>query len=166
LGVGLAACTSPGHSTASTTTSAPAQSTTTSSPTGGGTHADGTPVSTSVPIGQFVPATSPVFEFYSPSHNISCEIDYVVTNAANGSAYCTTGTPTRSVVMATDGSLKTCDGEMCGSNAGVGTPTLAYGNSTGVGPFLCTSTVQAMVCTVTGGKGFSISRSGITPIGG
>jgi hypothetical protein len=69
-------------------------------------------------------------------------------------------------VMSADGSLRTCYGMQCGSNAGLNTPTLDYGDSTGVGPFKCTSTVAAMVCTVTSGKGFSISRAGITPING
>ncbi len=68
--------------------------------------------------------------------------------------------------MSADGSLRTCYGMQCGSNAGVNTPTLAYGDSTGVGPFTCTSTLAAMICTVTGGKGFRISRTGITPING
>ncbi len=132
----------------------------------GTTQAVESPASTSVPTGTFIPATTPVFEFYSPSQNISCEIDYAVTGTPTESVYCETGTPAQSVVMASDGSLKTCSGMQCESNAGVDTPTLAYGDSTGVGPFRCTSTVEAMVCTATGGKGFSISRSGITPIGG
>jgi hypothetical protein len=74
--------------------------------------------------------------------------------------------PTRSVAMSADGSLRTCNGTQCGSNAGVNTPTLAYGDSTGVGPFRCTSTPNAMNCTVTSGKGFSISRTGITSLNG
>jgi hypothetical protein len=118
--------------------------------------------------GQFIPATTPVYEFYSPSQNISCEIDYgtVDPGTTSQSVYCETMSPTQSVVMAPDGSLKTCYGMQCGSNAGLNTPTLAYGDSTGVGPFRCTSTMSAMICTVTSGKGFSISRSSITPING
>ncbi len=98
--------------------------------------------------------------------NISCEIDYVTTGTPTESVLCETFSPAQSVVMSADGSLKTCYGEQCGSNPGLDTPTLAYGDSTGVGPFRCTSTAAAMVCTVTGGQGFDISRSGIMPIGG
>ncbi len=118
--------------------------------------------------GQFIPATTPVYEFYSPSQNISCEIDYgtIDPGTSTQSVLCETISPTRSVVMAPDGSLRTCYGMQCGSNAGLNTPTLAYGDTTGVGPFRCTSTVAAMNCTVTSGRGFSISRAGITAIDG
>jgi hypothetical protein len=113
--------------------------------------------------GRFIPGTTGTYEFLSPSSNISCEITYSP-GAPESSAYCETNSPTQSVTMTADGTLKTCSGPECGSNAGVGTPTLAYGDSTGVGPFLCTSTVMGMVCTATGGKGFKIATSGITPI--
>jgi hypothetical protein len=116
--------------------------------------------------GHFIPATTPVYEFYSPSQNVTCEIDYGTGANSTQTVQCGTISPTRSVVLSADGSLKTCDGEQCGSNAGLNTPTLAYGDSTGVGPFICRSTLAGMVCAVTGGEGFSISRAGITPIGG
>jgi len=146
-----------GRTTTTTVTEAGSPSTTAS------TLANTASSSTTAP-GHFIPATTPVYEFYSPSQNISCEIDYVLRGTQ--SVLCTTMSPTQSVVMSAEGSLRTCYGAQCGSNAGVNTPTLAYGDSTGVGPFRCTSTVAAMICTVTSGKGFSISRSGITTING
>lgn len=114
--------------------------------------------------GHFIPATIPVYEFYSPSRNISCEIDDAPGATTTQSVLCETISPTKSVVMSSDGALQTCYGMQCGSNAGLNTPTLAYGDSTGAGPFKCTSTVGGMVCTVSNGKGFSISRASITPI--
>lgn len=64
--------------------------------------------------------------------------------------------------MGVTGSYTTCTGEQCLSNAGLGTPTLAYGTATGVGPFVCESSTAGITCTADG-KGFRISRSGITP---
>jgi hypothetical protein len=119
--------------------------------------------SSTTSAGHFIPGTTGTYEFLSPSSNISCEITYSP-GAPESSAYCETNSPTQSVTMTADGTLKTCSGAECGSNAGVGTPTLAYGDSTGIGPFRCTSTVMGMVCTAVGGKGFKISTSGITPI--
>jgi hypothetical protein len=99
-------------------------------------------------------------EFVSPSGNISCEVGLT-------SAYCETGTPAQSVTMkGTDGTYTTCTGQQCLSNAGDGTPTLAYGTETGVGPFLCESATTGVTCTAANGRGFQISRSGITSVSG
>jgi hypothetical protein len=100
-------------------------------------------------------------EFLSPSGNISCEIDY--NPNGNKAAYCETGTPAQSVTMSATGSYVTCTGEQCLSNAGIGTPTLAYGTETGVGPFVCESATTGITCTAND-RGFRISRSGITPV--
>lgn len=93
--------------------------------------------STAAP-GHFIPDTSSVDEFYSPSQNISCEIDYGFTEPDSASAInnvlCLTISPPQSVHMSIEGSLQTCTGVQCLSNAGLNTPTLAYGDSTGVGP--------------------------------
>jgi len=138
---------------------------------GGGSHqsasgttttGSSTTTSSTNSSGHFIPGTSPNYEFLSPSGNISCEITYSPVSP-NSMAYCETNSPTQSVTMSADGSFKTCSGEKCGSNAGVGTPTLAYGDSTGMGPYRCTSTATGMICTATGGKGFKISTAGITP---
>jgi hypothetical protein len=161
VGLALAGCTARGTSSPTTTTT-----TTIVSPSTTATPLASAASSSTTAPGHFIPAATPVYEFYSPSHNISCEIDYATSGTPTDSVLCTTMSPTQSVVMSADGSLRTCYGEQCGSNAGLNTPTLAYGDSTGVGPFRCTSTLAAMICTVTSGKGFNISRTGITTING
>jgi hypothetical protein len=99
-------------------------------------------------------------EFVSPSGNISCEVDYNRNGVTE--AYCQTGTPAQSVTMGVTGSFTTCTGDQCLANAGMGTPTLAYGTATGVGPFVCESATTGVTCTAEG-KGFQISTAGITP---
>ena len=68
--------------------------------------------------------------------------------------------------MDATGTYTVCTGVQCLGNAGEGTPTLAYGTETGVGPFRCLSAATGVTCTITGGKGFTISTSGITPVTG
>ena len=100
--------------------------------------------------------------FLSPTRNIACLIDIT----ANELVRCATFSPTRLVTMTATGSLNTCSGSQCElGNPSPDTPTLAYGTATGAGPFQCVSTVSAVTCTVAGGKGFTISRSGIEQIG-
>lgn len=103
--------------------------------------------------------------FLAPSHNLGCEIDYHRGNGMNDETYCQTDSPPQSVRMSTDGSFKSCTGDSCLGNAGQGTPTLAYGQTAGVGPFNCRSEPSGVTCTVTGGRGFTISTAGITPVG-
>jgi hypothetical protein len=104
-------------------------------------------------------------EFLSPSGNISCEVDY---HSAAGltKAYCQTDTPARSVTMDATGKYATCTGPQCLGNSGDGTPTLAYGTATGVGPFRCESAATGVTCVVGNGKGFTVSTSGVTPVSG
>ncbi len=101
-------------------------------------------------------------DFLSPTGNISCEIHYQVPNIAD-SVYCQTFTPLQSVTMSADGTFKTCSGNDCIGNPGEGTPTLSYGASTGVGPFKCVSALSGITCTASG-KGFEISKTGITAV--
>ena len=166
LGVGIvaAACGTSSPSGVPTTTSQPPTSTTTAPP-----MTTGPTTTTTAPSGgAFIPATAPVYEFYSPSRNISCEIDYgaIGSGTPTQSVLCLTISPPQSVVLSPDGSFTTCTGMDCLSNAGLDTPTLAYGDTTGAGPFRCRSATTGMTCTVTDGKGFRISSSGITPVGG
>jgi hypothetical protein len=164
-----ASCGSTGLSVSSTSASRTSTSAIATTPpsTTGATAPEGSSA-TATSSGTFIPASTPVYEFYSPSQNISCEIDYgtIDTGTATKSVLCETISPPQSAVMSADGSLRTCSGMQCLSNAGLNTPSLAYGDTTGVGPFRCTSTMAAMNCTVTGGKGFSISRAGINPTDG
>lgn len=64
--------------------------------------------------------------------------------------------------MDASGTYKICTGEQCLGDAGISTPTLAYGTATGVGPFRCVSATTGSTCTASG-QGFRITRSGITP---
>jgi hypothetical protein len=100
-------------------------------------------------------------EFLSPSGNISCEVDYH--RAGLTQVYCQTVTPARSVTMGAAGRYTSCTGQQCLGNPGTGTPTLAYGTATGVGPFRCESAAAGITCAADG-RGFRISASGITPV--
>jgi len=144
------------------------------SPAGAPSPAASSLVASSVPATAAAPAATPSAtfvpmqtaaggEFLSPSGNISCEVDY----HSNGltKAYCQTGTPARSVTMGVAGKYTTCTGQQCLGNPGTGTPTLAYGTATGVGPFRCESAVTGVTCTADG-KGFRISAAGITAVSG
>jgi hypothetical protein len=101
-------------------------------------------------------------EFLSPSGNISCEVDNGL--AGLHQVYCQTFVPPRSVTMTRAGVLKRCSGDKCLGNPAENAPTLAYGTETGVGPFTCLSSTSGVRCTVTSGKGFRISRSGILAV--
>ncbi|WP_433061612.1 hypothetical protein [Dactylosporangium sp. CS-033363] len=131
---------STGPTTATTTAAAP----TTKAPTG----------STFVPMERSTGGA-----FLSPSGNISCEVHYQ--DAGLTEAYCQTFTPARSVTLQATGTYKTCTQGGCIGNPGEGTPTLAYGQATGVGPFRCESASTGVTCTANG-KGFHIDNTGIT----
>lgn len=122
------------------------------------------PTTSTTSSGRFIPATTN-YGFLSPSGNISCQIVYTRPGVAGYSdVYCQTTSPPQSVTMPDDGTIKDCSGPMCIGNAGAMEPTLAYGDSTGIGPFRCTSTASGMVCTAGGGKGFKSASSGVTPV--
>jgi hypothetical protein len=112
-----------------------------------------------------VPQTATGTEFYSPTKNISCEIDYNVGSSGPIETLCLTIMPARLVTLQSDGSLTECTGPQCLSNAGVDTPTLAYGSSITLGPFTCKSATAGVTCTLANGDGFLISTSGTTPQG-
>jgi hypothetical protein len=102
--------------------------------------------------------------FLSPSGNISCEINYQRAGLSDGT-YCQIVSPPQSVHMDPSGVLAPCTGDSCLGNAAVGTPTLGYGQTIGKGPFTCRSEVSGVTCTVASGRGFTISASGVTPVG-
>jgi hypothetical protein len=103
--------------------------------------------------------------FLAPSRNLSCEIDYQRGNGIADGTYCQTNSPPQSVHMSSDGSIKPCTGDSCLGNPGVGTATLAYGQTAGIGPFSCRSETSGVTCTVSSGRGFTISTEGITSVG-
>jgi hypothetical protein len=97
--------------------------------------------------------------FLSPSRNISCELD--TKQSVPDVAYCQSNSPQQSVHLAADGTVTICNGEGCVGNPGIGTRTLAYGESASAGPFSCVSETGGVTCTVASGHGFTISNSGI-----
>jgi hypothetical protein len=112
-----------------------------------------------------LPQTPTSTEFYSPSRNISCEIDYNFGASSISQAYCLTVTPQQSATLKLDGSLVKCSGANCLSNAGLNTPELPYGTSISLGPFICLSTTSGMRCTLANGAGYVISTSGVAALG-
>jgi hypothetical protein len=104
--------------------------------------------------------------FSSPSGNISCQITHQYDTSPD-SAYCLSFTPPQNVSMDDQGVLSICSGgDSCLSNPPGGQPTLEYGRSKGIGPFVCLSETSGMTCNVaSSGRGFTISRSGIAPVG-
>jgi hypothetical protein len=110
-----------------------------------------------VPIQRF-----PEGAFYSPSGNISCELNYHLDGQTLMS--CQTIAPRVWVQMGVTGTYKiVCTGQKCGPLSPQPEPTLAYGTATGAGPFRCTSAATGVTC-LADGKGFQISRSGVTPV--
>jgi hypothetical protein len=161
LALTLAACSSsPLSSNAPTTTTSSVATTSTTS-----SSSSSTSPSTSQTSGTLSPQTATITEFYSPSKNISCEIDNNVGTSATTGALCLTISPPKSVTLKTDGTLAECTGVNCLSNAGTNTPTLAYGQSITLGPFTCTSSTAGMKCTLASGDGFLISSAATTALG-
>src|SRR4051794_23833342 len=111
-----------------------------------------TPGTAPAAAGQTLSADS----FYSPSRNISCQI-------LTDSVRCQTNTPPKFVTMSASGAFTICTGANCLGNIGEGTPVLAYGDTTLVGLFTCVSATAGVTCTA-GGKGFAISRAGVTKV--
>jgi hypothetical protein len=104
---------------------------------------------------------------FSPSRNIQCEI-YSGGRPAPAFAGCTIFSPPGSAGIRADGRLSTCHGKRCIGNfdEGVKWRTLPYGRTITNGPFRCSSETTGITCTSTKtGKGFSISRQAITPVG-
>jgi hypothetical protein len=120
------------------------------------------PVASGEPPG---PDTQGVRFFHSPSGNIHCEINYQRGYEIPDSAYCASWKPPQHVSMNPNGMLTVCAGESCLSNGPEDEVTLPYHHTTGLGPFTCLSEVSGVTCTVGSGRGFTISHSGITPVG-
>ncbi len=163
LALVLAACSSTSNPPTTTTTTT---ASTTNPSSGAGRSTTSTSSGTTVTSGTLTPQTTTVTEFYSPSKNISCEIDANFGPSAQSQVLCLTLTPARSVVLKTDASLTECTGQQCLSNAGLNTPVLAYGQSITLGPFSCQSSTAGITCTLQSGAGFLIAASGVTPRGG
>ncbi len=162
--VALAACSSsPSPSSSSTTTTSAATTTTSRSTTS--STSQSTTSSISQTSGTLVPQTSTGTEFVSPSKNISCEIDSNFGPSAITSTLCLTVSPPKSVTLGADGTLTECTGVSCLSNAGLNTPTLAYGMSITLAPFTCSSSTAGIKCTLANGDGLLISSAAVMVLG-
>ncbi len=171
LGVGLAlsAC----GATASSATAGPSSAAPSASSPPATAQPVPSPVATSASAATAVPAAAPSVTlvpiqrfpdgaFYSPSGNISCELNYHLDGQTLMS--CQTIAPRVWVEMGVTGNYKiVCTGQRCGPSSPQPAPTLAYGTATGAGPFRCTSATTGVTC-LADGKGFQISRSGVTPV--
>jgi hypothetical protein len=108
--------------------------------------------------------------FYSPSRNISCEMNDG--RAGVGSfVYCQSWKRPQSVRMGLDGRPRVCHDAStasthCLGNPGEHTPVLGYGKQVSLEHFRCRSAEAGVTCTVIKtGKGFRISRSGVKRVG-
>lgn len=107
-----------------------------------------------------------VYEFFATPSQISCELDNAAGRGAGPAlteAYCTSTTVhrTQNVRLSAHGTVTTCVGPTCGSNAGLGTPTLARGTVVTSGPFRCEVAANSVSCKITTGQGFSITSATI-----
>lgn len=162
VALATAACSSSPSNSASSTTTSTASHSATSSTSGHSTTTSGAVTTTT---GTLLPQTASVTEFYSPTMNISCEIDSANGPAGVNQALCLTLSPAQSATLTASGTLTKCSGETCLSNAGENTPTLSYGASITLGSITCLSLTTGMKCTLSSGAGFTIASSGITPLG-
>lgn len=165
VALGVAACsstTSPTASTTSTTSTTRAPVTTTAVTGSTTTSTTGNATTTTATL---APQTATSTEFFAPSGNLECEIDYGFGQGSLTETMCLTETPAQSATLGADSSLKKCTGQTCLSNAGLNTPELPYGTSITLGPFTCLSMTTGMKCTLSNGNGFILARSGVTPLG-
>jgi hypothetical protein len=79
--------------------------------------------------------------------------------------FCYSIKPPQSVKLDVSGGLTPCAGDSCLANGPQWEQTLDYGEALALGPFSCLSETSGVTCSVASGRGFSISNSGITPVG-
>jgi hypothetical protein len=108
--------------------------------------------------------------FYSPSRNISCEMDDERVGVGSH-VYCQSIAHPHSVKMSLAGRLTICrDGTLatthCLGDAGEHTPVLGYGKHITLAHFRCESQKAGVSCTVIKtGKGFRIDSAGVRRLG-
>ena len=154
-----------GSSTSTSTTTQPTSGSTTTTPTPGSTSSTPSsgPANSTAPAVVLPLATATSNgTFLSPTKNLACLIAQNPSNQVR----CASFSPALLVTMTTDGTLTTCQGTSCElGNPALDTKILPYGSATGTASFTCVSTDVGITCTVPGGKGFTIARSGIQPVG-
>jgi hypothetical protein len=104
--------------------------------------------------------------FGPPFATIDCELDNGLPNngAALTEAYCMSSTPrlTHHVTLPKSGRVSVCRGVSCGSNPGLGTPTLSPGTRIISRNFTCVIQWQKVTCTRHDGHGFVMTLTGVT----
>jgi hypothetical protein len=117
------------------------------------------------------PAARTSASFYSPSRNVSCEMNDGRPGVGSY-VYCQSMDRPHTVKMGLDGKLKICRDAStttthCLGNPGERTPVLAYGKAITLKHFRCRSQQAGVTCTVIKtGKGFRIDRNGVRRVGG
>jgi hypothetical protein len=112
------------------------------------------------------PARRTVATFYSPSRNVSCEMNDGRTGVGTY-VYCQSMAHPHSVKMGLGGRLKICRSAkastaQCLGNPGEHTPVLRYGHHVSLEHFRCRSARSGVTCVVIRtGKGFRIDRTGV-----
>jgi hypothetical protein len=108
-----------------------------------------------------------LFNFYSPSHNLSCSV------GDEGLATCVSWNLPRSASLKLDGTLRICNGRRCVGRStpfNPSVPVLGYGQRNDQGGFRCKSERVGITCTVIlqgkgYGKGFLINSTGVSRVG-
>ena len=105
--------------------------------------------------------TASTVRFFTPSHNILCEMFDNGTSGAD--VTCAMQTPSALATLAANGHVTICQhqGLKCKGNLDEGPSfhQLSYGSSANAGRFRCTSAITGVTCVVAAtGKGFFISR--------
>ena len=102
--------------------------------------------------------------FYSPSRNLICTMGDDAQFVGVG---CQSYKPPHTASLTAAGRVKTCRGIRCiGDPGDVPKTTLGYGRQLTIGRFRCRSAPTGITCIVIRtGKGFLISRTGVTRVG-
>jgi len=99
------------------------------------------------------------YEFFAPATDLQCEVSH--SPALGTYAYCQTVSHNRSVRMEVDGTFKTCDGDSCLGDPGLGTGTLSAGTRVINGPLTCDVTKATVACYNRSKRGFVVSPTSL-----
>jgi hypothetical protein len=121
--------------------------------------------SAKLPPAENTTRTSTYTNFHSPSNNIECEMRTLEKEGLEPLTFCQSREPPHWASVSPDGRVKHGGAEEVG-NMPSGGAAIPYGGSESLGPWTCLSLNSGMRCTIASGKGFEISRSGVTELHG